>query len=43
VAGAIFRPSVVVDDLGGTGGFKMVDACAYAVALAAKPRTPIRP
>lgn len=31
---AIFRPSVVVDDVGGTGGFKMVDACAYAVALA---------
>jgi len=32
--GAIFRPSVVVDDLGGTGGIKMVDACAYAVGLA---------
>jgi nucleoside-diphosphate-sugar epimerase len=34
VKGAIFRPSVVVDDLGGTGGIKMVDACAYAVGLA---------
>jgi nucleoside-diphosphate-sugar epimerase len=34
LSGAIFRPSVVVDDAGGTGGFKMVDACAYAVALA---------
>jgi nucleoside-diphosphate-sugar epimerase len=38
--GAIFRPSVVVDDVGGTGGFKMVDACAYAVALAAKRGEP---
>ena len=38
--GAIFRPSVVVDDLGGTGGFKMVDACAYAVALAIKRGEP---
>lgn len=38
--GAIFRPSVVVDDLGGTGGFKMVDACAYAVALAVKRSEP---
>jgi nucleoside-diphosphate-sugar epimerase len=38
--GAIFRPSVVVDDLGGTGGFKMVDACAYAVALAVKRGEP---
>lgn len=38
--GAIFRPSVVVDDIGGTGGFKMVDACAYAVALAAKRGEP---
>ena len=36
LAGAIFRPSVVVDDMGGTGGFKMVDACAYSVALAIK-------
>jgi nucleoside-diphosphate-sugar epimerase len=36
LTGAIFRPSVVVDDSGGTGGFKMVDACAYAVALAVK-------
>jgi nucleoside-diphosphate-sugar epimerase len=34
VKGTIFRPSVVVDDLGGTGGIKMVDACAYAVGLA---------
>jgi nucleoside-diphosphate-sugar epimerase len=38
--GVIFRPSVVVDDLGGTGGFKMVDACAYAVALAVKRGEP---
>jgi nucleoside-diphosphate-sugar epimerase len=38
--GAIFRPSVVVDDTGGTGGFKMVDACAYAVALAVKRGEP---
>jgi len=38
--GAIFRPSVVVDDMGGTGGFKMVDACAYAVALAVKRGEP---
>jgi len=38
--GTIFRPSVVVDDLGGTGGFKMVDACAYAVALAVKRGEP---
>ncbi len=40
VKGAIFRPSVVVDDLGGTGGIKMVDACAYAVALAVKRGEP---
>jgi nucleoside-diphosphate-sugar epimerase len=40
VVGAIFRPSVVVDDLGGTGGFKMVDACAYSVALAVKRGEP---
>jgi nucleoside-diphosphate-sugar epimerase len=38
--GAIFRPSVVVDDAAGTGGFKMVDACAYAVALAVKRGEP---
>jgi nucleoside-diphosphate-sugar epimerase len=38
--GAIFRPSVVVDDRSGTGGFKMVDACAYAVALALKRGEP---
>jgi nucleoside-diphosphate-sugar epimerase len=38
--GVIFRPSVVVDDMGGTGGFKMVDACAYAVALAVKRGEP---
>jgi nucleoside-diphosphate-sugar epimerase len=38
--GTIFRPSVVVDDAGGTGGFKMVDACAYAVALAVKRGEP---
>jgi nucleoside-diphosphate-sugar epimerase len=38
--GAIFRPSVVVDDIGGTGGLKMVDACAYAVALAVKRGEP---
>ena len=40
MTGAIFRPSVVVDDNAGTGGFKMVDACAYAVALAVKRREP---
>jgi nucleoside-diphosphate-sugar epimerase len=40
LSGAIFRPSVVVDDMGGTGGFKMVDACAYAVALAVKRGEP---
>lgn len=34
VPGAIFRPSVVVDDAGGAGGFKIVDACAFAVARA---------
>jgi nucleoside-diphosphate-sugar epimerase len=38
--GAIFRPSVVVDDASGTGGFKMVDACAYAVALAVQRGEP---
>jgi nucleoside-diphosphate-sugar epimerase len=38
--GVIFRPSVVVDDRSGTGGFKMVDACAYAVALALKRGEP---
>ena len=38
--GAIFRPSVVVDDMGGTGGIKMVDACAYAVALAVRRGEP---
>jgi nucleoside-diphosphate-sugar epimerase len=40
VRGAIFRPSVVVDDIGGTSGFKMVDACAYSVALAVKRGEP---
>lgn len=40
VSGAIFRPSVVVDNLGGTSGFKMVDACAYSVALAVKRGEP---
>ena len=40
LSGAIFRPSVVVDDMGGTGGFKMVDACAYSVALAVKRGEP---
>ena len=40
LVGTIFRPSVVVDDSGGTGGFKMVDACAYAVALAVKRGEP---
>jgi len=40
LSGVIFRPSVVVDDMGGTGGFKMVDACAYAVALAVKRGEP---
>ena len=38
--GAILRPSVVVDNLGGTSGFKMVDACAYSVALAVKRGEP---
>jgi nucleoside-diphosphate-sugar epimerase len=38
--GAIFRPSVVVDDNSGPGGFKIVDACAYAVALAVKRGEP---
>ena len=38
--GAVFRPSIVVDDMGGTGGFKMVDACAYSVALAVKRGEP---
>jgi nucleoside-diphosphate-sugar epimerase len=38
--GAILRPSVVVDDSSGTGGFKMVDACAYTVALAVKRGEP---
>jgi nucleoside-diphosphate-sugar epimerase len=40
VPGVIFRPSVVVDDIGGTSGFKMVDACAYSVALAVKRGEP---
>ena len=40
IFGAIFRPSVVVDDGTATGGFKMVDACAYAVALAVKRGEP---
>jgi len=40
VPGAIFRPSVVVDDSGGTGGIKMVDAAAYSVALAVKRGEP---
>jgi nucleoside-diphosphate-sugar epimerase len=40
VRGAIFRPSVVVDDFGGTGGIKLVDACAYAVGLAVKRGEP---
>jgi nucleoside-diphosphate-sugar epimerase len=40
VPGAIFRPSVVVDNSGGTGGFKIVDACAFAVALAVKRGEP---
>jgi nucleoside-diphosphate-sugar epimerase len=38
--GTILRPSVVVDDHGGTGGIKMVDACAYGVALAVKRKEP---
>jgi nucleoside-diphosphate-sugar epimerase len=38
--GAIFRPSVVVDNSTGAGGFKMVDACAYAVALAVRRSEP---
>jgi nucleoside-diphosphate-sugar epimerase len=36
VPGAIFRPSVVIDNSGLTGGFKIVDACAFSVALAVK-------
>jgi nucleoside-diphosphate-sugar epimerase len=36
VPGAIFRPSVVIDNSGLTGGFKIVDACAFAVALAVR-------
>ena len=36
VPGAIFRPSVVIDNSGLTGGFKIVDACAFAVAMAVK-------
>jgi nucleoside-diphosphate-sugar epimerase len=40
LTGAIFRPSVVVDDASGTGAFKMVDACAYAVTLAIKRGEP---
>lgn len=38
--GVIFRPSVVVDDQAGTGGIKMMDAAAYAVALAVKRGEP---
>lgn len=38
--GLIYRPSVVVDNHGGTGGIKMVDACAYAVALAIRRGEP---
>lgn len=38
--GIILRPSVVVDDRSGAGGFKMVDACAYAVALALRRGEP---
>lgn len=38
--GAIFRPSVVVDNEGVTNGYKMVDACAYSVALAVKRKEP---
>jgi nucleoside-diphosphate-sugar epimerase len=40
VKGAIFRPSIVVDDLGGTGGIKIVDASAYAVGLAVTRNEP---
>jgi nucleoside-diphosphate-sugar epimerase len=36
VPGAIFRPGVVIDNSGRTVGFKIVDACASAVALAAR-------
>lgn len=39
--GAIFRPSLVVDDMGGTGGLKIIDACAYSVGLATKRGEPI--
>jgi len=38
--GAIFRPSVVVDEGGSSSGIKMVDACAYALALALKRDEP---
>jgi nucleoside-diphosphate-sugar epimerase len=34
VPGAIFRPGVVIDHSGLTGGFKIIDACAFAVARA---------
>ena len=38
VPGLIFRPSVVIDNSGLTGGFKIVDACAFAVAMAVRRR-----
>ncbi len=38
--GAIFRPSVVVNAGRSTSGIKMVDACAYALALALKRDEP---
>jgi nucleoside-diphosphate-sugar epimerase len=36
VPGVVFRPSVVIDNSGLTGGFKIVDACAFAVAMAVR-------
>ena len=38
--GAIFRPSVVVNSGRSTSGIKMVDACAYALAMALKRGEP---
>jgi nucleoside-diphosphate-sugar epimerase len=40
VPGAVFRPGVVIDNPGPTGGLKIVDACAASVALAVKRSEP---
>lgn len=40
VPGAIFRPGVVIDNPAPTGGLRIVDACAAAVALAVKRSEP---